>query len=50
MITHFDQEFKLELTKAITKNAILVSQASKEYNIPRTTISRWAAEYKRYKK
>ncbi len=49
MRTHYNREFKLELTKAITKNEISVSQASKEFNIQRTTISRWVAEYKRYK-
>ncbi len=49
MRTHYDREFKLEVSKAIEKNEITVSEASNSYGIQRTTISRWVAEYKRYK-
>ncbi len=35
--------------KAIKKNEITISVSSTSYEIQRTTISRWVAEYKRYK-
>ncbi len=44
----YDREFKLELCKDIEKGVVKVGEASKQYNIQRTTISRWVAEYKKY--
>ncbi|MFV0424223.1 MAG: transposase [Bacilli bacterium] len=49
MRTHYEREFKLELVKSIIKNEITVTEASKTHKIQRTTISRWVAEYKKYK-
>ncbi len=45
----YEKEFKVKLCKNIISGKTKVGQASKEYNIQRSTIPRWIAEYNKYK-
>jgi len=45
----FSKAFKVEVAKDIINELSMVGQVSKEYGITRPMVSRWVAEYKRYK-
>lgn len=45
----YDKTFKVKLCKDISSGKTKVGTVAKEFNIQRTTISRWVAEYNRYK-
>ena len=45
----YDKAFKVKVAKNIITEDTSVSQVANEYGISRPIISRWVAEYKRYK-
>ena len=45
----YDKAFKVKEAKDIINEDTSVSQVANEYGISRPIISRWVAEYKRYK-
>ena len=45
----YDRAFKLKVAKDIINERTTASQVASEYGISRPIISRWVAEYKRYK-
>lgn len=45
----YDKEFKVKVAKDILNELTTVGQVSKEFGITRPMVSRWIAEYKRYK-
>lgn len=50
MRRQYEKEFKVKVCKDIEKGKTKVTKISREYNISRTIVSRWVAEYKRYEK
>lgn len=49
MKKYYEREFKIQVCKEIEKGTSSVSYISKEYGISRPIVSRWLAEYQRYK-
>lgn len=45
----YDRSFKLKVAKDIINERTSVSQVASEFGISRPIVSRWVAEYKRYK-
>jgi len=45
----YDKEFKVKVAKDIINELTTVGQVSKDFGVTRPMVSRWVAEYKRYK-
>lgn len=45
----YDKEFKVKVAKNIINELTTVGQVSKDFGVTRPMVSRWVAEYKRYK-
>lgn len=45
----YDKAFKVKVAKDIINELTTVGQVSKDFGVTRPMVSRWVAEYKRYK-
>jgi len=46
---YYEKEFKVQVCKKILNEESTVGETAKEYSISRPIVSRWVAEYRRYK-